>query len=308
MPDWLATLARPPAVSLRAGDLGELLAHWEALDGSAFERAVAAGMVADRLGLAFAAGYRSALLALTGETGHAALCITEQGGAHPRAIETRLERRGDEVVLSGSKAWATLAGNAPTLLVAASSGRDGARNDLRLVRVPADAQGVRVEAMPATPFTPEIPHARVELEAVVVASSAVLDGDGYTRWIKPFRTVEDIHVMAAAVAYVVSEGRRARWPATMIAEGIATVSALAGLAERPPLDPGVHLALGGVLAGITSWLERTRSLWAAVGAEARQRWKRDQPILGVAGKARATRFERAASALGLVTSEAELST
>jgi acyl-CoA dehydrogenase len=303
MPDWLSTLAQPPAVSLREGHLGELLAHWEALGGSAFSRAVAAGVVADRLGLAFAAGYRSALLALTGEAGFAAVCITEQGGAHPRAIETRLERRGDTVVLTGAKAWATLAGGARMLLVAASIGREGDRNDIRMVRVPADAEGVRVEAMPATPFTPEIPHARVVLDAVVVPSTAVLDGDGYTRWIKPFRTVEDIHVMAAAAAHVVGVGRRAGWPAGVIAEGIAVIAALASLAERPPLDPAVHLALGGVLGGFAAWLERTGPCWAAVEAEVRQRWERDRPILGVAGKARAARFESAAVASGLVATK-----
>jgi acyl-CoA dehydrogenase len=301
MTDWLSTLARPPAVA-RQGHLDGLLAHWEALEGSAFSRAVAASGVADRLGLAFAAGYRSALLALTGEVGHAAVCITEQGGNHPRAIETRLEPRDDELVLSGTKAWATLAGTARTLLVAASIGREGDRNELRMVRVPVDAKGVRVEAMPATPFTPEIPHARVTLDAVAVPSSAVLDGDGYTRWIKPFRTVEDIHVMAAAAAYVVGEGRRARWPAMVIAEGIAVIAALAGVAERPPLDPAVHLALGGALTGFTAWLERTGPCWASVEPEVRQRWERDRPILGVAGKARVARFERAAASLGLAAS------
>ena len=321
MADWLSLLARPSAASLRPGHLEDLLAHWEALPGSPFSRAVAAGLAADRLALAFAAGYRSALLALTGEAGHAALCITEQGSAHPRAIETRLERRGDEVVLSGSKSWATLAGNARTLLVAASIGRDGDRNDIRLVRVPVDAKGVRMEAVPPTPFTPEIPHARVTLEAVAVPSSAVFEGDGYTKWIKPFRTVEDIHVTAAAVAYVIGEGRRANWPALMLAEGFAAVAALAELAGRlsstteagappggaagPSLDPAVHLVLGGVLAGVTGWLERTRSLWASVEAEARRRWERDRPILGVAGRSRATRFERAATGLGLKVGEAD---
>jgi acyl-CoA dehydrogenase len=305
MADWLSTLARPPASSLREGDLSDLLAHWEALEGSPLTRAVAAAVVADRLGLAFAAGYRSALLAMTGEAGHAALCITEQGGAHPRAIETRLERRGDELALTGTKAWATLAGSARTLLVAASIGREGDRNELRMVRVPVDAKGVRVEAVPATPFTPEIPHSRVTFDAVAVPSSAVLEGDGYTRWIKPFRTVEDIHVMAAAAAYVVGEGRRARWPAMVIAEGIAVIAGLAGLAERDPLDPAVHLALGGALAGFTGWLERTRPRWASMGVEVRQRWERDRPILGVAGKARAARFEKAAIAVGLTASEPE---
>jgi hypothetical protein len=94
----------------------------------------------------------------------------------------------------------------------------------------------------------------------------------------------------------------------VIAEGIAVVAALAGLVERPPLDPAVHLALGGTLTGFTGWLERVKPLWSSVEAGARQRWERDRAILGVAGKARVARFERAASALGLATSEPQRST
>lgn len=307
VPDWLSILVRPPAVSLREGDLGELLVYWEGLDGPPLARAVAAGVLTDRLGLAFAAGYRSALLALTGQAGHAALCVTEQGGAHPRAIETRLEQRGDEVVVTGTKTWATLAGSARTLLVAGSIGREGNRNDLRLVHVPVEALGVRVEPMPATAFTPEILHCRVVLDGVVVPSTSVLEGDGYTRWIKPFRTVEDIHVVAAAAAHVVGVGRRASWPAMVLAEGIAVIAALAGLAERPPLDPAVHLALGGALTIFASWLERAEPFWASVRPEVQARWARDRAILAVAGKARAARFERAAAVAGFGPRETEAS-
>jgi hypothetical protein len=56
------------------------------------DRAIAGGVRADRLGFAFAGGYAAALAALVpGLTGIAALCATEEGGAHPRAIHTRLE-------------------------------------------------------------------------------------------------------------------------------------------------------------------------------------------------------------------------
>lgn len=276
-----------------------MLAYWEGLAGRSFERAVLGGLAADRLGLAFAAGYRSALLHLTGESGLAAVCITEEGGGHPRAIRTQLKRDGDSVVLSGAKQWATLAGRAKSLLIAASVGEKEGRNQLRMVRVPIDAEGLTLHEMPPTPFIPEIPHYRLTLEGVTVPADAVLPGDGYGRWIKPFRTVEDIHVIAAAASYVVSVGRDAGWPAEALAEGFVVLSALANLVDRPPLDPATHLTLGGVLTAFEGWLDRVGGHWEALEEPVRTRWTRDRGVLGVAGRVRAARFARAAEGLGL---------
>src|SRR4051794_33017827 len=83
---------------------------WEALrepTGTTVERAVIGGARADRLGYAFAIGYSAALEALVGE-GDAALCVTEDGGNHPKAIQTRLV----DGRVTGSKRWATLADHA----------------------------------------------------------------------------------------------------------------------------------------------------------------------------------------------------
>src|SRR4029079_19345048 len=97
---------------------------WEALreaTGTTVERAVIGGARADRVGYAFAIGYSTALEALVGE-GSAALCVTEEGGNHPRAIQTRLF----DARVTGSKRWATLADHATHLLVAATEGADAA--------------------------------------------------------------------------------------------------------------------------------------------------------------------------------------
>ena len=57
------------------------------------ERALAGGFSADRPGFAFASGYTESLSRLVPELGvtKAALCATEEKGAHPRSIHTRLE-------------------------------------------------------------------------------------------------------------------------------------------------------------------------------------------------------------------------
>lgn len=296
--DWLSSLfeARAAPGSL---SLDDVLEQWSIAPGSAFERAVAVGARVDRLGHAFVAGYRSALLALSGESGHAAVCITEEGGGHPRAIRTSLRIEGDRAVLHGAKQWATMASHASTVLVAASTGEHEGRNQIRMARVPIDAAGLTWHPMPPTSFTPEIPHARITLEGVEIPAHDVLEGDGYARWIKPFRTIEDVHVMAAAAACLVGLGRDARWPGSLIAEGVAVIGSLASLAARPPHEPTVHLALGGVLASMHTWLRRSEDALASLDADVAARWRRDRPILEIAGRARSARFDRACERLDL---------
>ena len=170
------------------------------------DRALIGGACADRLGFAFANGYAEALRALVGDVGVAALCATEEGGAHPRAIQTRLEA-GE---LTGKKKWATGATSAAVLLVVASTGIVDGKNQLRVVRVAANAPGVRMHPT-SSPFVPEIPHAEIELDHVRVADSDVLPGDGYEDYLKPFRTVEDIHVHAALAGYAAGVARRRGW-------------------------------------------------------------------------------------------------
>ncbi len=262
------------------------------------DRALVGGARADRLGYAFAAGYAAALERLVPGVRGACLCVTEEGGAHPRAVRTRLSPDGAGFRLDGAKKWATLAGDGDALLVAASVGQEGDRNLLRLVRVPADAPGVRCEGMPPTPFTPEIPHYAVRLDAVAVPADAVLPGDGWTRYVKPFRTVEDAHVSAAAAAFLLRVARANGWPPALPARLTALILAFREVAGAPPDAPSVHVALGGCLAALEAIVAAAEPCWADTDPAVTARWRRDAPLLGVAGKARAARFEAALGRLG----------
>lgn len=267
--------------------------HREAGAGLALpvDRAIAGGFAADRLAYAFAGGYCEALAALVPETaGHVvALCATEQGGNHPRAIETAF----DGARVTGRKQWTTLGGHADAFLVLAREGeRPDGRPALALVRVDARAEGIAVHAMPPTPFVPEIPHARVELLA---APGARLPGDGWADYVKPFRTVEDLHVHAALLGYLLQLARRCRWPEHHAERIAVAVCAARDLAHADPRRPVTHLALAGVLAATRDTIAAAD--WAAVEPDVRARWDRDRPLLDVASKARARRRELAWAAV-----------
>jgi hypothetical protein len=259
------------------------------------DAAILGGHRADRLGYAFAAGYSAALRRLApGIPGAACLCVTEAGGAHPRAIQTTVRNDGaDAVRVDGEKRWATLAADGGVLLVAASAGAADGRNVLRVVAIPADTPGVTLAAMPPTPFTPEIAHYTVMFTGARVPASAVLPGDGYATIVKPFRTVEDVHVCAAALAYLLAVGRRAAWPDALIARLLAVLAAFHALAAGDPADSGVHVALGGALGLFEEALAACDPHWALAAPHVAERWWRDRPLLGIAARAREQRLAAA---------------
>jgi acyl-CoA dehydrogenase len=285
----------PPAV-------GTLRAWWDATAGTrdewshTVERALVGGVCADRMGFAFASGYAEALrsLAPAALSGITALCATEEGGNHPRAIQTRLTPAGPgQYTLSGRKKWATVASEASALLVVASAGvgADG-KNQLRVVRVAADAPGVSLHST-AAPFVPEIPHAEVELEGVTVTDADILPGDGYDDYLKPFRTVEDIHVHAAVIGYLIGVARRHDFPRELVQSLAALAMTTRALADADVKSPATHVALAGLIDHTSRAVTDVEQRWTTAPDEEWKWWQRDRPLLQVAGKARAARRERA---------------
>ena len=181
--DAISALLAPAAPAAECADVAQWWPRWRRLaaaHATPFERAVAGGADADRLGWAFASGYQAALRALDPslpDDAIAALCVTEADGNFPRAIRTTLTPQGEGFSLTGEKRWTTLGpGGGLFVVIAREAGTSEERPALRAVRVASGTPGLFVEPMPPTSFVPEVPHARVRLEGVRVAASAVLAG------------------------------------------------------------------------------------------------------------------------------------
>ncbi len=275
--------------------------RWLALSGRApFARAALGGFAADRLGWAFAAGYQAALRAMVPSLPDdrvACLAATEEKGGHPRHIHTRLEPAGEGGRLTGRKQWVTLGAEGGIFLVVASigAGPDG-RSRLVVARAETGAPGLRVEAAPPTPFVPEVPHGQLVLEG---APAVPLPGDGYLDYLKPFRTIEDLHVSGAALGYLLRVGLHWAWPRPLLAELLHLIAALEALAAGDPKDPALHLALEGLFQAQGRLLAAAEGAWEGVDPEVRERWRRDRALLSIAGRVRALRAEAAWRALGI---------
>ncbi len=268
---------------------------------ASIDQAILSGFLADCVGHAFAGGYEAALRALLPSLPPeviVSLNITEQGGGHPRALLTRLEPAGDgttDGLLSGEKRWNTLVCEADLLLVAASIGTTlEGLNRLVLVQLPADLPGISVVPMAALPFVPEVSHGTLKFDAVRVPMDAVLEGDAYVRYIKPFRTLEDLHVSAAILGHLLRITAAYHLPRSLqetLIGLLVTARALEMIAQRDPAALELHIALGGFFTLQDELLERLEPHWSQIPPGVSERWRRDAPLRQVAGKARAKRLE-----------------
>ena len=264
---------------------------------SAIDRALLRAAHADRPAFAIAAGHQAALRQLCPALGWSevvAFCASEERGAHPRHLRTELKpAAGGTFRLSGRKQWASLAPDSDLLLVIASTGVERDRNPLRTVMVSTDRDGVDVRAMPGSEHQSEIRHAVIIFDAVVVEPDELLPGDGYTRYLKPFRSIEDLHIAAALAATTLAHAVRLRWPEHEVEALIANLLAFRELGRGSVLAPVEHLALAGVVARQQELRQRQRELWQRADDATRRRFCPDREPPAVAARAKELRREAA---------------
>jgi len=291
----LELAARPPA----ARSFADAAAWWKdqkartATFDAPIDRAIIGALSVDRVAWAFAGGYLAALqhmIPSLGKDGFASLAATEEGGAHPRAIRTTF----DGEVVRGHKRWVTVPGEASSpsffFVVAQLPGAhsDG-RPQLVLTRVRSDAAKLTIEQSHA-PFVPELVHAELKLDGV---KAEALPGDGYADYLKPFRTIEDLHVHGAMAALVLALSRRIDAPKPPRERLLATLVVIRELALADPKSPAVHLALGGVINSVADAIRELEPAFQSLEAPTLAAWERDRVLFTVAGKARAARLESA---------------
>jgi hypothetical protein len=250
----------------------------------------ALGARTTQLGFAFALGYPLAVRRLTGDRRPLALAVTEARGNRPTDIETALRRSADGArTISGTKTFVTLADRASHCLVLCKDGDvppAGGRVALLLVLAPLRATGVSIEMLRPLPIAPEVAHGKVTFANAAI--ERVFDGDGWTDYGRPFRTIEDLAVMAAALgmAFRITFQRA---PA-LAARAVAILTALQAVEHRGFSDREAHVLLAGAIALAAPLLT---DVCRAAPEEVRERLERDLPLLSIAAKAREARTDRA---------------
>src|SRR6202035_1087330 len=122
----------------------------------------------------------------------------------------------------------------------------------------------------------------VTLSEVVVARDELLPGDGYDQVLKPFRTIEDAHVVAAAIGWAIGVARASAWDRAWIERAVGVLVSLRAVGAAPPSQPETHLAVAGAAAMARRLLDE--GSWARATSEVREGWERDRMLLDVASK------------------------
>ena len=296
--DYLLNLLQQPASLIT--DWQEwsqrLQAHAETDNGSVLV-AAAIGAQSAVPSYAFAAGYQCALCSMIPSldiTQRYAFCVTEEAGNSAKVIETSLQAKDDHFLLSGHKKFITGADQATQLLIVANSGvgEDG-RKKLKLVNVEKSSGGIELEIMQGLPFIPELSHGRLTFDNLVVQPEQILAGDAYEEYVKPFRTVEDIHVYASVLGYLVGIAKRNDWPQEILEKLLGLLIGFQAVANTHPKLSGGHIALGGLFTLAKQLIDEIQPLIEQLPEELKTIWERDKVLLTVALKAREKRLENA---------------
>ncbi|MGF6402306.1 hypothetical protein ABH905_005972 [Pseudomonas frederiksbergensis] len=255
---------------------------------SPFELAVAGGRLMATPGLAFLVGYQAALRMLwpSAPLSLGALCATEQRSLRVADMQTRLR----DLRLSGRKDFVTAGDAADWLLVAARSEEPGEVPRLNLAVVYPGEPGVRLEKLAPMPLMPDISHGRLFLDN---ALCELLAGDGWDAYVKPFRTLEDIYVLSAMIAWLFGVGQDSDWPQTLQLRLLALLAGCAEVSRQAPNNPAGHVLLGGLFAQFDGLKAEVNQALADGPPQWAQMWQRDQTVMDLAAGARGKRLAKA---------------
>ena len=156
--------------------------------------------------------------------------------------------------------------------------------------------GVQIETLPALPLMPDVSHGRLHLQG---AQCERLAGDGWDDYVKPFRTLEDTHVLAALTAWLFGVGQESAWPQALQLRLLGLLAGCAEVARQCPSAAGSHVMLAGLFAQFDSLRPDLDNAFAAGDAQWAQLWQRDKGLLTIAGSARSKRLQKAQAVLGI---------
>jgi acyl-CoA dehydrogenase len=202
--------------------------------------------------------------------------------------------QGKTFSLNGKKKYITCAKEADFFLVAASVGiSDDGKNNIRMIKIDSKTPGITIVPMKDIHLVPEISHCELIFTDVKIFESDLLPGDGYTDYIKPFRTIEDLHISACILGYLFQNACRYDWGTDIKEIILGRIVSVRNLALSNPTAPAVHIVTGDVLKQIKELFKLLEPFWEKVGGEAKQDWDRDKILMTIADKARTRRLQTA---------------
>ena len=263
------------------------------------DRAIVGGFQCQQFSFAFMAGYQAALEKMfpsIAPNEFKALCVSEEKGGHPKAIQTVLQ----DNQITGVKTYVTAGTEADHLLVLCRT--DEIINDrpvLKIVHVPRQAAGVELTNF-ELPFMKDVKHGKLNLKAIKIEESQILKGDGYSDYTKPFRTLEDICVSAAYQAMLLRQAIDNNWDDHLRDQLLLNIYTLKNLLKLPPTDQETHLLLSAVDHSFKKLLPTIEEHISSHSSKHfKADWEGNKKVISLGKKIKEIRLSKARSAIFL---------
>lgn len=205
-------------------------------------KAIIGGFMCQQFSFTFMAGYQAALeqmFPMVAPNELKALCVSEAKGGHPKVIQTTLI----DYQITGLKTYVTAGSDAAHLLVLCKTAENiGGRPLLKMVYIPQSANDMEVTNF-ELPFMKDVKHGKLALNNAKITPSQILDGDGYSQYTKPFRTLEDICVGAAYQAMLLRQALEYQWDENVRDRLLLNIYTLKNILTLPLSAKETHLLL-----------------------------------------------------------------
>ncbi len=257
------------------------------------EKAILGGFSCQQFSFAFMAGYQAALeymFPTVAPNELKALCVSEEKGGHPKAIQTTLIDNH----LNGLKTYITAGSDVEHLLILCKTDKIvNNRPQLKMVHIPKGAENTELMNFELS-FMKEVKHGKLAMTNTPIIASQVLEGDGFSDYAKPFRTLEDICVGAAYQSMLFRQAIDHQWAENLRDQLLFNLFTFTNLLPLPLLDQNTHILLAAldnnfesILPNIESTIEATSS------ATFKTDWAMNKKLIGLGNKTKAARLEKA---------------
>ncbi len=261
------------------------------------EKAIFGGFSCQQFSFAFMSGYQAALehmFPTVAPNKLKALCVSEEKGGHPKAIQTTLI----DQQLNGFKTYITAGSDVEHLLVLCKTDKVvNGRPQLKMVKLPKGAANTELMNFELS-FMKEVKHGKLAMKDTKIADHQILAGDGFTDYAKPFRTLEDICIGAAYQAMLLRQAIELNWSDDLRDQIFFNLFTLKNLLDLPLLAPNTHILLAAQDENFEKLLPSIElNIEATSTALFKADWDMNKKLIGLGKKLKTARLEKARSLL-----------
>ncbi len=264
---------------------------------SPIEAAIIGGFMSQQFDFAFMAGYQAALdfmFPTIAPNKIKALCVSEAKGGHPKAIETTLVNNQ----VKGLKTYITAGTEVEEILILCKTNEViNGRPLLKMVHLSATTDNMELTNFELK-FMKAIKHGKLKLDNVKIEDSQILEGDGFAKYTRPFRTLEDICIHTALHGMLLRQAIDSNWSAALRDKLVLNIFTLKNLIDLPLNAPETILLASTYQQQFSALLPAIEeAVKAHSPTEFQVNWALNRRFLMMGEKLKAMRLEKARKGL-----------